>query len=93
MFTFLRKKYKSVFFLKNGFECDFLVFDENKNPLLIQVTEKLHIDNIDRELNGLLKSSKKIKNAKLLLLINSKENNLIIPDDIEVKEVWDWMIK
>jgi len=92
VFTFLRKKYKSVFFLKNGFECDFLAYDENKIPLLIQVTEKLHVDNIDRELKGLVKSSKRFKNAKLLLLINSKDNNLIIPDDIDVKDACDWMI-
>ena len=93
VFSFLRTKYKSVFFLKNGFECDFIVFPENKKPLLIQVTDKLHRDNFDRELNGLIKSSKRIKNAEMLLLINSKDDNLKIPDDIKVKKVCDWLIQ
>ena len=92
VFTFLRSKYKIVFFMKNGFECDFLVFPDNQRPLLIQVTDVLHDDNMNREFNGLIKSSKRIKNAKLLLLVNSKENNLETPDNIEIKQVCDWLI-
>ena len=93
VFTFLRNKYKNVFFLKNSFECDFLVFSEDKQTLLIQVTDRLHYDNIDRELSGLIKSSKRFKNAKLLILINSKKNNLQIPNNIEVKEVYNWLLE
>ena len=44
---------ESVFFLKNGYECNFIVFPETDKPVLIQVTEILNKDNINREITGL----------------------------------------
>ena len=93
VFNFLRNKYKTVFFVKNGFECDFVVFPENNKTLLIQVSDTLHSDNISRELKGLIKSSKKFKNAELILLINNQENNLEIPANIKVKQVYKWLLE
>ncbi len=93
VFNFLRNKYKTVSFIKNGFECDFAVFPEKNKPLLIQVSDTLHSDNIGRELKGLIKSSKRFKNAELILLINNQENNLEIPDNIKVKQVYEWLLE
>jgi len=93
VFNFLKSKYKSVFFIKNGFECDFVVFPKENKTMLIQVTDFLHSDNINRELAGLVKSSKKFKNAEMLLLINNKENNLQIPDNIKVKQTYEWILE
>jgi len=59
IFTGIRNTTEAIFFLKNGYECDFIVFPETDKPVLIQVTQTLHLDNFTREINGLEKARKK----------------------------------
>lgn len=50
-----RKKYDLSYFREKG-ECDFVVFEKGKCKAMIQVCEQLHIENQDRETNGLLEA-------------------------------------
>jgi predicted AAA+ superfamily ATPase len=52
----LRKKYQKLFYYKDRKECDFVVFDGTACKWLIQVTEELHPDNRDREVEGLVEA-------------------------------------
>jgi len=42
VFTGIRNTTESIFFLKNGYECNFVIFPETEKPVLLQVTETLH---------------------------------------------------
>jgi predicted AAA+ superfamily ATPase len=87
VFIYLRNKYKDLFFLKNGFECDFLVFPPNSRPLLIQVTDWLHRDNYARKIKGLIKAKQRIPDAELILLFNSKEHKLPLAENIKFQAI------
>jgi len=52
----LRKKYQKLFYYRDRKECDFVVFDGAACKWLIQVTEELHPDNRDREVEGLVEA-------------------------------------
>lgn len=93
VYTRIRNSTESVFFLKNGYECDFVVSPESESPVLIQVTETLHQDNLSREIKGLVKSRNRIKNSKCLLIaenINVPGN--IIPEWIQVRTASEWLL-
>jgi len=94
VFTGIRNTTEAIFFLKNGYECDFVVFPESDKPVLIQVTETLHQDNFRREINGLEKARKKIKNSRSLLITG----NIAVPSDmfpewVEVITAYEWLLK
>ncbi|MBC8440833.1 MAG: ATP-binding protein [Deltaproteobacteria bacterium] len=94
IFTGIRSTTEAVFFLKNGYECDFAVFPETDKPILIQVTQTLSQDNLSREINGLEKAGKKIKNSRRLLIAGE----VSVPSDslpkwVEVKTAYEWLLE
>jgi uncharacterized protein len=93
VFSALRSISNEIFFLKNGGECDFVIFRRDQQPLLIQVTERLDADNHEREVRGLSIAKKRIKDAMGLILVSSaptRQRNL--PDWITLMEVSDWLL-
>lgn len=94
VFTGIRKTTEAIFFLKNGYECDFVVFPETKNPVLIQVTETLDQDNFSREISGLEKAGKRIKNSKSLLITGNMGIPIeMLPKWVEVMTAYEWLLK
>ncbi len=94
IFTGLRNSTEAVFFLKNGYECDFAVFPETENPVLIQVTENLHRDNFIREIKGLEKAGKRIKNSRKLLITGNMALPFnMLPKWVEVITAYEWLLK
>ncbi len=93
VFCTLRKSCDEIFFLKNGFECDFVAFTDGQEPKLIQVADVLHHDNLERELKGLEKALQRVKRGEALLIVNeisvSAHN---IPDWVQVVQVTDWLL-
>ena len=93
VFCTLRKSCNEIFFLKNGFECDFVAFTDGQEPKLIQVADVLHHDNLERELKGLKKALQRVKRGEALLIVNeisvSAHN---IPDWVQVVQVTDWLL-
>jgi len=93
VFCTLRKSCNEIFFLKNGFECDFVAFTDGQEPKLIQVADVLHHDNLERELKGLEKALQRVKRGEALLIVNeisvSAHN---IPDWVQVVQVTDWLL-
>jgi len=93
VFSYLRSRTEEIFFLKNGWECDFVAFFKNKRPLLVQVTDHLTKDNVARELKGISRAQKRIKDARAIILTSEKKAQIDnMPDGIEVFHVMDWLM-
>jgi predicted AAA+ superfamily ATPase len=94
VFTKLYKDAEDIHFLKNGYECDFVVFTGTESPVPVQVVETLHEENLNRELKGLEKARQRLKSKEGLLIVretNSLTKNL--PQGIVVKKVTDWLLE
>jgi len=94
IFTTLRSS-GELYFVKNGFECDFVVFPRLKEPLLVQVTETLHRDNIQREVKGLERARRRTgENARCILIsaeVAAPASE--IPDWIDVISCVEWLLE
>ncbi|WP_186441661.1 ATP-binding protein [Desulfamplus magnetovallimortis] len=95
VFTAIRRETESIFFLKNGYECDFVVNPETDKTQLIQVTEMLHQGNVQRELQGLEKASKQFGKCRQLLIVNdiALPEKPLLPEWVELKPAWQWLLE
>ena len=94
VFTGIRRATESVFFLKNGYECDFVVFPETDKPVLIQVKEILNKDNVNREITGLEKAGKRVKNSRSILIAGDMAlPPNMLPEWVEVIPAYEWLLK
>lgn len=91
VYAHLRRGMEAIFFLKNGYECDFVAFGRDRIPTLIQVVDRLHQDNLAREINGLEKARQRFEQAHCLLLVNEIE--VEVPPDWDVRLVVDWLLE
>jgi len=80
----LRRNFNEIYYMKNGFECDFIVKKRNEF-IPIQVTYELHDKNYEREIKGLKKAMDRLSIKQGLLLVKSldpkyenSENNIEI---------------
>jgi uncharacterized protein len=92
VFRQLRARTEEIFFVRNGWECDFAVFHPGRPAQLIQVTERLSRDNIGRELKGLAAGRQFIGNVDGLLLVDTIDPGLDIPGWIRVLPVQQWLL-
>ena len=94
IFTTLRSN-GELYFVKNGFECDFVVFPRLEEPLLVQVTEILHRENIHREVKGLERARRRIgENARCVLIAAEVAAPASeIPDWIDVISCVEWLLE
>ena len=94
VFSHLRGRTEEIFFLKSGWECDFIAFFRDKKPLLVQVTDHLTKDNLTRELKGISRAQKRIKDARAIILTGEKKARIDnVPDEVKVFLVMDWLIE
>jgi uncharacterized protein len=84
----LKKRYKSLFYFREQKECDFVVFEKNSCKWIIQVTNVLHKDNRDREINGLMTALDFFElDIGYILTMNQKDEFFINNKKIVVTEV------
>ena len=94
VFAGIRRGTESVFFLKNGYECDFVVFPDMQQPMLIQVADIIHRDNLKREINGLEKARKRIKNCRSLLIAGEIDVPMdLFPEWLEIRTASEWLLE
>ncbi|MFH0998467.1 MAG: DUF4143 domain-containing protein [Pseudomonadota bacterium] len=93
VFRHLRAQTEDIYFVRNGWECDFAVFPPGRSALLLQVTDRLIGDNVGRELKGLVAGRQFIGEAEGLLLVDSIEPGLDIPRWIRVLTVQQWLLE
>lgn len=92
VFRHLRGQTEEIYFARNGWECDFVVFTQGKKPQLIQVAWQLNRENIDREVKGLVSSRKILEDAEGLLIVDHTEPGLDVPEWIRVVPVVEWLL-
>ncbi|MGY6743256.1 MAG: ATP-binding protein [Cecembia sp.] len=73
-----RKQNQKIFYFKERKECDFVVFEGNVCKWLIQVTERLHPDNRDRELEGLIEAMNFFEIDKGFILTLEQNDRLVL---------------
>lgn len=93
VFRHLRAQTEDIFFVRNGWECDFAVFPPGRSAQLLQVTDRLNSDNIGRELKGLVAGRQFIGDAEGLLLVDTIEPGLDVPQWIRVLSVQQWLLE
>ena len=69
-----------------------MAFTTAKQPLIIQVTERLGSDNLNREIKGLEMAKKRIPNSKGLLLTAELDQAVDLPDWCDVMPISTWLL-
>ena len=94
VFLHLRRRHKNIFYFREKGECDFLVSEQNKIKIAIQVSYKLDEENKEREIDGLLEAIKKFNLREGLILTFNQEDKFEIDGKyIIIKPVWKWMLE
>ena len=94
VFLHLRRKYSEIFYFKEKKECDFVVKEKNKVVMAVQVCYKLHEDNQEREVGGLVEALEKFNLEEGLILTFDQEDELKVENKkIVLKPAWKWMLE
>ena len=93
VYRHLREKTTEIYFGRNGWECDFVAFFHDREPLLVQVTARLDNNNLAREVKGLESIRKLTRTGQALLLVESIDPELDVPEWIRVAIVTDWLLE
>jgi len=93
VFTHLRAQTEEIYFLKNRWECDFAVFPSKKQSLVVQVTQRLDSDNLNREIKGLEMARKRIPNSKVLLLAVEVDQAADLPEWCDLMPISTWLLE
>ena len=87
-----RLGHEIYYYNNNGHECDFVVCDNQKPELLIQVCEEVVTDNQDREYGGLVAAMKELQVDKgVILTMNQSDMACVDGYSIETIPVWKWI--
>ena len=93
VFVELYRQGREIYYYNNnGYECDFVVCDNQRPVLLIQVCEEIVIDNQDREYGGLVAAMKELQVDKgVFLTMNQSDMASVDGYSIETIPVWKWI--
>ncbi|MBB6327084.1 hypothetical protein FHS59_002712 [Algoriphagus iocasae] len=91
-YILLRKTNLKMYYFRERKECDFVVFDGEYCKWLIQVTEKVHVDNKRRELDGLLEAMVFFeKKEGFILTLNQTDSLISDGKTIQILPVKDFL--
>ena len=94
VFLELKRNNKEIYFHRGKYECDFLIKEKNSISDAIQVCYRLHPDNKERELNGLLEALSAYDLKKGVILTHNQEDHLEIEGkQIIIMPVWKWILR
>lgn len=92
VFLKLKRIYNEVFYFKEKHECDFVVKNNEKITLAIQVCYKITEENEAREMNGIVEAVKKFDLHKGIIITYNQEDTLNITDkEIDIIPAWKWL--
>jgi len=77
VYIYLRQQPFSLYYYKDKYECDFVLFEKNKCQKLIQVCEEVHNENKGREINGLLEAMNFFKINEGFILTKKQKDTLV----------------
>ena len=92
VFITLRRSHKNIYYFRENGECDFLIKEDSRIIIAIQVAYELNEDNKKREIEGLLEAMKKFELREGFILTYNQEDEIDIEDKrIIIKSVWRWI--
>ena len=92
VFLTLRRSHKNIYYFRENGECDFLIKEDSRIIIAIQVAYELNEDNKKREIEGLLEAMRKFELREGFILTYNQEDEIYIEDKrIVVKPVWKWI--
>lgn len=91
VFVELMRRKKEIYYFKGKNECDFLIVENLKPVLAIQVTYELTETNLKRETAGLLEAMKTYEIPRGLLITYEDSQNFSI-ENIEAMTLYDWLL-
>ncbi len=77
VFLHLRRTHEKIFYYRENGECDFVVFQQDKCKLILQVCEEVHDENVERETKGLLEAMNYFK-QKTGLIVTKKQSETLV---------------
>lgn len=94
IFLELRRKYNSIYYLKEKNECDFVIYDRNKITQAIQVCFELNAGNLQREING-CKEAMELFGLKESFILTFGQEDILEENGfkINVEPIWKWLTK
>ena len=95
VFIYLRRLNNNLVFLKNRFECDFILTGANEKAMAIQVTERLTKENLSREIGGLKKAMDSFDMSRGTVVVSEEVHKQIIetlPSSIQVIHAAEWFL-
>ncbi len=92
VFNHLKRTYRSIFYLKEKNECDFIVKENSKIVNAIQCCFEITKNNKKREVDGLISAMDKFNLNKGLIITSSQEEELIVKNKkIKIIPAWKWL--
>ena len=92
VFITLRRSHKNIYYFRENGECDFLIKEDSRIIIAIQVAYELNEDNKKMEIEGLLEAMKKFELREGFILTYNQEDEIDIEDKrIIIKPVWKWI--
>jgi len=92
VFITLRRSHKNIYYFRENGECDFLIKEDSRIMIAIQVAYELNEDNKKREIEGLLEAMRKFELREGFILTYNQEDEIDIEDKrIIIKSVWRWI--
>jgi len=94
VFIELKRRAKSVFYAQNGYECDFLIEEQNRIVFAMQVCYDLNNEKTkNREISGLLKAMSLYQLQEGYILTLDIEEELEVDNKkIKVIPIWKWLL-
>lgn len=93
VFTFL-ENYFDVFYYSNKNECDFVVSEQKRLKMAIQVTWELNEKNRKREIEGLVDAMHSLNLKDGMILTYDQEEKIDVKNKkIDVKPVWKFLLE
>jgi len=95
VFFHLRRLNRNLLFLKNRFECDFILLGSGEEAMAIQVTERLTRENLSREIGGLKKGMDRFDMSQGIVVVSEEIHKQIIetlPSSIKVIHAAEWFL-
>ena len=80
VYIFLRNKGIKMYYFREKFECDFVLFDKDKCTTALQVCYEINPDNKTRELNGLLEAMQFFDLKEGFIITQNQKDSLKIGD-------------
>ncbi|HNS18828.1 MAG TPA: ATP-binding protein [Bacteroidales bacterium] len=92
VFLHLRRKYRELYYFDEQGECDFVAMDRGAVAEIVQVCYDLTPDNLDRELNGLMRAMKRFGKSRAIIVTFSGRDRIGKDSfEIDVVPAWEYL--